>query len=73
MTATAAPVTPALPRTAYTVAEVATSIGVSVRHMRRLCDRGEIRVLRAGGRVLIPADAFRAFVGEAAFLAATTP
>ena len=46
-----------LPRRTYTVREVATSLGVGTRHIERSCQNGEIRHLRLGRRILIPADA----------------
>lgn len=55
----------ALPRTAYTVVEVAASTGVSARHLRRLIDRGELHAIRLGGRVLIPASVFDQLIASA--------
>jgi excisionase family DNA binding protein len=47
---------------AFTVAEVAERIGLSVVQLRRVIDRGEMRVRRVGRRVLIPASALREFL-----------
>lgn len=46
-----------LPRRTFTVREVATSLGVSTRHVERLCQGGDLRHLRLGRKLLIPADA----------------
>ena len=54
-----------LPRRTYTVAEVAASLGVSNRHVERACQEGELRCLRLGRRILIPADALDALLAEA--------
>lgn len=47
------------PRTAYTVSEVAASLGVSKRHIYRLIESGEIPAKPLGRRLLIPAAVFR--------------
>lgn len=57
------------PRTTWTVPEVATSLGVSVRHVYRMCESGEIRSIRAGNRVLIPVAVLEAFVNSPAVAA----
>lgn len=57
------------PRTAWTVPEVATSLGVSVRHVYRMCESGELGSIRAGNRVLVPVDVLRDFVSRLAVAA----
>jgi excisionase family DNA binding protein len=54
-----------LPRRTFTVREVATSLGVGTRHVERLCSSGELRHLRLGRRILIPADALDALLEAA--------
>jgi excisionase family DNA binding protein len=54
-----------LPRRTYTVREVAASLGVGTRHIERLCQAGELRHLRLGRRILIPADALDALLESA--------
>jgi excisionase family DNA binding protein len=36
--------------------DAATLLSVSVRHLRRLIDKGKVKPIRVGGRVLIPAN-----------------
>ena len=43
-------------RLAYTKVEVARMLGISVQTVNRMIARGEIPVIRAGKRVLIPRD-----------------
>lgn len=47
------PDSPPLPRLAYTVAEVAETIGISEREVYRLCASGELPSRKVGRRVLI--------------------
>ena len=42
---------------AYTVAEAAETLRVSEWLVREACRRGEIRCVRLGQRIIIPADA----------------
>lgn len=56
---------PPLPRRTYTVREVAASLGVGTRHVERMCQSGELRHVRLGRRILIPADALDALLTEA--------
>jgi excisionase family DNA binding protein len=46
-----------LPRLTYSVREVAEALGVGTRHVERMCQGGELRHLRLGRRLLIPAAA----------------
>ena len=57
-------------RLALTVAEAATAVGVSERHLRTMLP--EIPHLRLGGRVLIPVDVFRDWLRERAQSEANT-
>jgi excisionase family DNA binding protein len=41
---------------AITRADAVAQLGVSIQTLDRMIDRGEIRVVRAGRRVLIPRD-----------------
>ena len=45
------------PRKAYTVAEAAVALGVSEWLIRDLCRTGQLRCVRLGRRIIIPADA----------------
>jgi excisionase family DNA binding protein len=45
---------PPPPRTAYSVREIAASLGVSKETVYRLCASGEIPSERFGGRVVVP-------------------
>ena len=45
------------PRKAYSVAEAAELLSVSQWSIREACRRGEIRCVRLGRRIIIPADA----------------
>jgi excisionase family DNA binding protein len=54
-----------LPRRTFTVREVAESLGVSTRHVERLCQGGDLRHLRLGRKLLIPADALDALLEAA--------
>lgn len=49
-------------RRAYGISETAAMLGVSRRHLVRIIQRGELRVVRLGKRVLIPKDALDAFL-----------
>ena len=53
------------PRTAYTIAEVAESLGISSRQVYRLAERGELRTKRIGGKLLVLVDDFAAFLDAA--------
>ncbi len=44
---------------AYSASEAAETLGVSERHVRDMVSEGQIRVVRLGRRLLIPADALR--------------
>ena len=57
-------------RLALTVAEAATAVGVSERHMRALLP--EIPHLRLGNRVVIPIEPFRNWLRERALSEAKT-
>jgi excisionase family DNA binding protein len=59
------PAPPSLPRRTFTVREGATSLGVGTRHVERMCQSGELRHVRLGRRILIPADALDALLAEA--------
>ena len=47
---------------AYTVAEAAKTLRVSQWLVREACRRGELRCVRLGQRIIIPADAINAFL-----------
>lgn len=53
-----------LPRTFYTVDEVAESMGLSRDSVYEAMDRGDIPEARIGGRRLIPAAAFDRWVAS---------
>jgi excisionase family DNA binding protein len=55
---------PPLARVSYTVDETAAATGLSPRSVRRAIWAGELRALRAGRRVLIPADAISEYLGS---------
>ena len=44
---------------AFSPAEAAEALGVSERTLRKLITRGELRVVRVGKRVLVPATVLR--------------
>ncbi len=46
-------------KVAYSASEAAETLGVSERHIRDMVTEGQIRVVRLGRRLLIPADALR--------------
>ncbi|MCY4554793.1 MAG: helix-turn-helix domain-containing protein [Chloroflexi bacterium] len=50
---------------AYSAKEVAQMLGLSEWKVRELCYRGEIRSLKAGGRLLIPKAAVDEFLNPA--------
>lgn len=54
--------TPPLPRTAYRVAEVAVSLGLSETEVYRLCRGGQLASRKVGRTVLIPAKAIEEFM-----------
>jgi excisionase family DNA binding protein len=62
---------PQPPRTAWTAQELAASLGVSAKHVYRMCAAGEISHRRLGHRVVIPVDVVRELVGAEAFDLAT--
>ncbi len=53
-------------RLAFSPKEAAMKLGVSERHLRGLIARDEIRTVRLGARILIPADALRELLAEPA-------
>ena len=59
------------PRIAWTASELAASLGVSAKHVYRMCAAGEIEHRRLGHRVVIPVDVVRELVGDDAFDLAT--
>ena len=44
---------------AFSAKEAAETLGCSERHIRDMVNEGQIRVVRLGRRLLIPADALR--------------
>ena len=44
---------------AFSAKEAAETLGVSERHIRDMVNEGQIRVVRLGRRLLIPADSLR--------------
>ena len=44
---------------AYSAREAADTLGCSERHIRDMVNEGQLRVVRLGRRVLIPAEALR--------------
>jgi len=44
---------------AFSAKEAADTLGVSERHVRDMVNEGQIRVVRLGRRLLIPAEALR--------------
>jgi excisionase family DNA binding protein len=53
------------PRTAYTIREVAESLGLSTRQIYRLAESGELPTKRIGGKLLVLADDFQQFLAAA--------
>lgn len=53
------------PRTAYSVPEVAKSIGFSTRYVYQLIGTGELRSIRAGRRVVVPVEALAEYIAAA--------
>ena len=53
-----------LEKLAYSISEVAKTLGVSSRTVHSIIKRGELSHFRVGVRVLIPADALRQFIAE---------
>jgi excisionase family DNA binding protein len=47
---------------AYSVKEVAELLGLSTIYVRTMLQRGDIRSVKAGRRVLVPAEAIREFL-----------
>ena len=65
MTRTAKPIRQrdgAPPRTAYSIPEIAESLGLSTRQVYRLAESGQLRVKRIGGRIRVLVDDFNAFL-----------
>lgn len=54
------------PRTAYTIAEIAESLGLSTRQTYRLAESGELPTKRIGGKRLVLVEDFRQFLAAAA-------
>lgn len=50
------------PRTAYTIPEVAKSLGISTRQVYRLAESGQLRTKLIGGRRLVLVDQFLEFL-----------
>lgn len=50
-------------RLAYTLSEAAVVTGLSVSSLRRRAAEGALRLIRVGGRTLVPADSLRRLVG----------
>lgn len=55
---------PPLQRRAYSVAEVARMLGVGHTAVRNAIARGDLRVVRVGGRVVIPLTAIAKLLGD---------
>ena len=53
------------PRTAYSVSEVAHSIGYSDRYVYDLIRSGELDAIRGGRRVVVPVEALTAYLATA--------
>jgi excisionase family DNA binding protein len=53
-----------LPRSAYSVAEVAQSLGLSTDAVYALLDKGDIPSVRLGTRRVIPAAAFERWLAD---------
>lgn len=56
-------------RLAYNTEEAARALGLSPRTVRTMIARDELRVVRVGRRVLIPAEALRELLAGAAAVA----
>jgi len=52
----------AAPRTAYTLPEIAKSLGISTRQIQRLAQSGELPSKLIGGRRVVLVDDFRQFL-----------
>lgn len=50
-------------RLSYTLTEAASVTGLSVSTLRRRAAEGALRLVRVGGRTLVPADALHRLVG----------
>src|SRR4051794_37723965 len=55
---------PALERRAYTVQEIAATLGVSTGFVRLEIARGRLAVMRAGRRVLVSRQSFDSYCAE---------
>jgi excisionase family DNA binding protein len=53
------------PRTAYSIAEAAASLGLTYEQTRALCHSGEIRAVYVGRYIRVPADALREALANA--------
>lgn len=53
------------PRTAYSIAEAAESLGLTYEQTRALCHSGEIRAVYVGRYIRVPADALRDAIANA--------
>jgi len=53
-----------LDRTAYSIAEVANSLGVSRAFVRLEMTRQKLATLRVGRRTLIPRQSFESYIGS---------
>lgn len=53
------------PRTAWTVAEVATSTGLHPDTVRKLIHEGRLRAIRAGARFIVPVAALDEYLASA--------
>lgn len=48
----------------FTPAEVAATVGLNLRNVQRMCERGEIRAIRVGSRYRIPRAEVARLAGE---------
>jgi excisionase family DNA binding protein len=55
---------PTLTRLAYGIDEAAALMGLSSRHIYRLVWSGELRGIRSGRRVLIPAESIQTYLAS---------
>jgi len=51
-------------RICFTISEVAHALGLSAKSVERLIKRGELRVKRAGRRVLVPRSDIEAWLNQ---------
>lgn len=64
MQASTSPVTPESDRLAFSIDEVAARLGVTKRHVFRLIERGELRRVKTGRRVLVLAEDLTSFIDD---------